>query len=54
LDSFATKTAAQPIRKPYDFGWKPLHIIAYPASSLGVTLRAAGPKSQMASSVRRS
>ncbi len=37
-----TKAGAQAIRKVYDMGWRPLHIIAYPASSVGVTLRAAG------------
>jgi branched-chain amino acid transport system substrate-binding protein len=42
VDFSTTKTAAQAIRKAYDIGWKPLHIIPYPASSIGVTLRAAG------------
>ena len=42
VDFSTTKTAAQAIRKAYDIGWKPLHIIPYPASSIGVTLRSAG------------
>ena len=37
-----TKATAQAIRKVYDIGWRPLHIIALPASSVAVTLQAAG------------
>lgn len=43
LVSFATtKATAQAIRKVYDIGWRPLHIITFPASSVAVTLQAAG------------
>ena len=43
LVNFSTvKAAAQAIRKIYDIGWKPLHIIGYPASSIEQTLRPAG------------
>jgi branched-chain amino acid transport system substrate-binding protein len=37
-----TKATAQAIRKVYDIGWRPLHIISLPASSVAVTLQAAG------------
>jgi len=43
LVTFATtKATAQAIRKVYDIGWRPLHIISLPASSVTVTLQAAG------------
>ena len=42
VDFCTTKAAAQTIRKVYDIGWHPLHIITFPASSVAVTLRAAG------------
>lgn len=37
-----TKATAQAIRKVYDIGWRPLHFIVFPSSSVGVTLQAAG------------
>jgi branched-chain amino acid transport system substrate-binding protein len=36
------KFTAQAIRKVHDIGWKPLHIIAYPAASIPATLQPAG------------
>jgi branched-chain amino acid transport system substrate-binding protein len=42
VDFSTTKAVAQAIRKVYDIGWRPVHIIAYPASSIEQTLRAAG------------
>jgi branched-chain amino acid transport system substrate-binding protein len=36
------KFAAQAIRKMHDVGWKPLHILAYPAASIPATLKPAG------------
>lgn len=42
VDFSTTKAAAQAIRKVYDIGWKPLHIITFPASSIEMTLRTAG------------
>ncbi len=43
LFTFATpRFAAQSIRKVYDIGWKPLHFITYPASSIGAVLTPAG------------
>jgi ABC-type branched-subunit amino acid transport system substrate-binding protein len=45
-DTFANfttpKFGAQAIRRAYDIGWKPLHLIAFPASSIGAVLRPAG------------
>ena len=45
-DTFANfttpKFGAQAIRLAYDIGWKPLHLIAFPASSVGAVLRPAG------------
>jgi branched-chain amino acid transport system substrate-binding protein len=38
------KFAAQTIRKVYDTGWKPKHILIAPASSLAATMRPAGPE----------
>ena len=41
--NFATpKFAAQAIRKVYDLGWKPLHFVSYPASSVAAVLTPAG------------
>ena len=42
LDVALPKFAAQAIRKVYDIGWKPLHIVPYPASSIPLTLQPAG------------
>jgi ABC-type branched-subunit amino acid transport system substrate-binding protein len=43
LADFTTpKFGAQAIRRAYDIGWKPLHLIAFPASSIGAVLRPAG------------
>jgi len=45
-DTFADfstpKFGAQAIRRAYDIGWKPLHLIAFPASSVSAVLRPAG------------
>jgi branched-chain amino acid transport system substrate-binding protein len=45
-DTFAdfttTKFGAQAIRKAYDINWKPLHLVAFLASSVGAVLRPAG------------
>jgi ABC-type branched-subunit amino acid transport system substrate-binding protein len=43
LVSFASpKFAALSIRKVYDIGWKPVHIVAQPGTSVGSVLRPAG------------
>ena len=42
VDFSTTKAAAQAIRKVYDIGWRPLHLITFPASSMEMTLRPAG------------
>ena len=42
FDVALPKFAAQAIRKVYDIGWKPLHIVPYPASSIPLTLQPAG------------
>jgi branched-chain amino acid transport system substrate-binding protein len=43
LVSFASpKFAALSIRKVYDMGWKPVHIVAQPGTSVGSVLRPAG------------
>jgi branched-chain amino acid transport system substrate-binding protein len=42
LDVALPKFAAQAIRKAYDIGWKPLHILPYPASSIPLTMQPAG------------
>jgi branched-chain amino acid transport system substrate-binding protein len=43
LVSFASpKFAALSIRKIYDIGWKPVHIVAQPGTSVGSVLRPAG------------
>ena len=36
------KFGSQTIRKVYDIGWKPFHLIVYPAGSIAATLRPAG------------
>jgi len=45
-DTFANfttpKFGAQAIRRAYDIGWKPLQLIAFPASSIGAVLRPVG------------
>jgi branched-chain amino acid transport system substrate-binding protein len=45
-DTFADfstpKFGAQAIRRAYDIGWKPLHLIAFPASSVATVLKPAG------------
>jgi branched-chain amino acid transport system substrate-binding protein len=42
LDATTPKFAAQAIRKTYDIGWKPLHIMTYISGSIGAVLRPAG------------
>ena len=42
LDVSLPKFAAQAIRKVSEIGWKPLHIVPYPASSIPLTLQPAG------------
>jgi len=42
FDVALPKFAAQAIRKVADIGWKPLHIVPYPASSIPRTLEPAG------------
>ena len=42
VDFSTTKATAQAIRKVYNIGWRPLHFIVYPSSSVAVTLQAAG------------
>jgi branched-chain amino acid transport system substrate-binding protein len=42
LDVALPKFAAQAIRKAAEIGWKPLHIVPYPASSIPLTLQPAG------------
>ncbi len=42
FDVTIPKFAAQAIRKTYDIGWKPLHLLASVASSIGATLQPAG------------
>jgi len=43
LFTFASpKFAALSIRKTYDIGWHPVHIVAHPGTSVGSTLRPAG------------
>jgi ABC-type branched-subunit amino acid transport system substrate-binding protein len=42
VDFSTTKATAQAIRKVHDIGWRPLHIVTLPASSIETTLRAAG------------
>jgi ABC-type branched-subunit amino acid transport system substrate-binding protein len=42
LDAATFKFAAQAIRKAYDIGWKPLHFLNAPATSIPSTLRPAG------------
>jgi branched-chain amino acid transport system substrate-binding protein len=42
FDFTVPKFAAQAIRKIYDTGWKPLHMLSYISSSVSVTLKPAG------------
>jgi branched-chain amino acid transport system substrate-binding protein len=42
LDVTTPKFAAQAIRKTYDIGWKPLHIMTYISTSIAAVLRPAG------------
>jgi branched-chain amino acid transport system substrate-binding protein len=42
VDISVPKFAAQAIRKAYEIGWKPLHIISFPAASIPLTLQPAG------------
>jgi branched-chain amino acid transport system substrate-binding protein len=42
LDAALPKFAAQAIRKAYDIGWHPLHIVPYPASSIPLVTQPAG------------
>ncbi|HYM01568.1 MAG TPA: ABC transporter substrate-binding protein [Stellaceae bacterium] len=42
VDITIPKFAAQAIRKTYDIGWKPMHILASVASSIGAALEPAG------------
>jgi len=42
LTAAVPKFAAQAIRKIYDIGWKPIHIIGYPSSTIGAVMKPAG------------
>jgi branched-chain amino acid transport system substrate-binding protein len=42
FDISASKFAAQAIRKLWDINWKPLHMLAFVSSSVGMTLKPAG------------
>jgi branched-chain amino acid transport system substrate-binding protein len=42
LTAAVPKFAAQAIRKIYDVGWKPTHMIGYPSSSIGGVMKPAG------------
>jgi ABC-type branched-subunit amino acid transport system substrate-binding protein len=42
LDFTTPKFGAQAIRKVYDLGWKPLHIVGFPASAIKTVLEPAG------------
>jgi branched-chain amino acid transport system substrate-binding protein len=42
FDISLPKFAAQAIRKVYDLGWHPLHIVSYPTSSIPLVLKPAG------------
>jgi hypothetical protein len=42
FDQAVPKFAAQAMRKIYDIGWRPLHMLAYVSSSVNVTLKPAG------------
>ncbi len=42
LDIAVPKFAAQAIRRIWDIGWRPLHMLAYVSSSVSVTLKPAG------------
>src|SRR5205807_6033988 len=39
-----SKFAAQAIRKVFDIGWKPLFFMGFPASSIGMVIKPAGPE----------
>jgi len=42
VEASLPKFAAQSIRKIWDIGWKPLHIVSFPAASIPLTLKPAG------------
>jgi branched-chain amino acid transport system substrate-binding protein len=44
FDVTIPKFAAQAIRKTYDIGWRPLHLITNVSASVGTVLRPAGPE----------
>ena len=44
LTAAIPKFAAQAIRKIYDIGWKPTHILSNVSSSVGTVMRPAGPE----------
>jgi ABC-type branched-subunit amino acid transport system substrate-binding protein len=44
LNATTPRFSAQAIRKIYDIGWKPLHIMIYAASSVPDAMRPAGPE----------
>jgi hypothetical protein len=42
VEASLPKFAAQSIRKVYDIGWMPPHIVSFPAASIPLTLQPAG------------
>lgn len=42
LSAAGPKFAAQAIRKMYEIGWKPLHVLGYPGASIPATFKPAG------------
>jgi branched-chain amino acid transport system substrate-binding protein len=44
LTAAVPKFAAQAIRKVFDVGWKPIHFLSFPSSSIGGVMRPAGPE----------
>ena len=44
LTAAIPKFAAQAIRKVYDIGWKPTHIVSNVSSSVGAVMKPAGPE----------
>ena len=42
LTAAVPKFAAQAIRKVYDIGWKPVHFVGFPSSSIGGVMKPAG------------
>jgi ABC-type branched-subunit amino acid transport system substrate-binding protein len=44
LSASTPRFSAQAIRKIYDIGWKPLHVVIYSASSVQDTIKPAGPE----------